>query len=321
MAHIPTQCAQSTPKLLVPTITRLLLSAKDRAKDLAKMLLNGAIRIVQKVHNLEQLFIKVNFAYTIFCQMIFFIMLDIALLNDTTKDQRSTPSAAALMVYTLMTFFITRMKQVIENTWPNVTRDRNLLRPFLECIWKLFLELCKATSVFVCLKNEKSISEITFVYGLITFSYYITTENVFLEMFTNFVNSLNCPEFDEREHLWVPMILKSYALLSAVLLSGRLIFRSKPHLVVMGSYFIIYLRFKELYFNYVKMLTLEKKLYESFKVATEEEIKQFDDICAICLCHMDEAKVTSCQHLFHSLCLKQCLKQSLRCPICKQEFK
>lgn len=66
----------------------------------------------------------------------------------------------------------------------------------------------------------------------------------------------------------------------------------------------------------------ELALVSSFRVASPEELQSHDDVCAICLTSLEHARVTPCQHLFHSNCLRLCLKAASNlCPICKREFR
>ena len=50
--------------------------------------------------------------------------------------------------------------------------------------------------------------------------------------------------------------------------------------------------------------------------ATQEEIEDLRDICAICLDELKAAKVTPCKHYFHTMCLKKWLNVQNKCPMC-----
>ena len=54
----------------------------------------------------------------------------------------------------------------------------------------------------------------------------------------------------------------------------------------------------------------------SLPSATEQEIEDLQDVCAICLDELHAAKVTPCRHYFHSLCLKKWLNVQDKCPMC-----
>lgn len=64
------------------------------------------------------------------------------------------------------------------------------------------------------------------------------------------------------------------------------------------------------------------QLMESnFSVASEEEIENFGDQCAICWDSMDKARKLPCGHLFHNSCLRSWLEQDTSCPTCRTSFK
>ncbi|GMT01625.1 hypothetical protein PENTCL1PPCAC_23799 [Pristionchus entomophagus] len=61
---------------------------------------------------------------------------------------------------------------------------------------------------------------------------------------------------------------------------------------------------------------------ERLAVASEEQIKNNADVCAICLQEMTEGqvRVTPCCHLFHSACLKKWLSVKQVCPLCYSDM-
>lgn len=54
--------------------------------------------------------------------------------------------------------------------------------------------------------------------------------------------------------------------------------------------------------------------------ATARELKAHNDVCAVCLGPMSAARVTKCRHLFHGKCLRQALRVSPQCPLCKKQL-
>lgn len=158
------------------------------------------------------------------------------------------------------------------------------------------------------------------LYAALTVSYYICTEKLFLEIFPSIVACLNLDFMDNLEHFYVPIVMNLYALILATAFN---VYLSKTVYLVFAaasSYFVIYLRLKDLYCNYIKKLNLEKRTFASFKQATEKELQEWNDICAVCLNSMSRARITPCHHFFHPICLKQCLQVSYKCPLCKQSF-
>lgn len=172
----------------------------------------------------------------------------------------------------------------------------------------------------VCLREQGMKYEQDATYALLTLSYYICTEKLFLETFPQMVACLNLDFMDSLEHFYVPIVMNLYVLILGAIFN---VFLSTTVYVVFAaasSYFLIYLRLKDLYSNYIKKLNLEKKTFASFKHATEKELREWNDICAVCLNSMSRARITPCNHFFHPNCLKQCLQVSFKCPLCKQSF-
>ncbi|KAF8366097.1 rnf-145 [Pristionchus pacificus] len=61
---------------------------------------------------------------------------------------------------------------------------------------------------------------------------------------------------------------------------------------------------------------------ERLAVASDEQIRENADVCAICLQEMTEGqvRVTPCTHLFHSPCLKKWLSVKQVCPLCYSDM-
>lgn len=68
---------------------------------------------------------------------------------------------------------------------------------------------------------------------------------------------------------------------------------------------------------YLRRLAVQK--INSLPEATEEELRQFQDVCAICYQEMKvTARITPCQHFFHGACLRKWLYMQDSCPLCHQ---
>ncbi|XP_022091862.1 E3 ubiquitin-protein ligase RNF139-like [Acanthaster planci] len=58
----------------------------------------------------------------------------------------------------------------------------------------------------------------------------------------------------------------------------------------------------------------------SLPVATDDQLRQHSDVCAICYQELTTARITPCQHLFHALCLRKWLYVQDTCPLCHKEI-
>lgn len=74
--------------------------------------------------------------------------------------------------------------------------------------------------------------------------------------------------------------------------------------------------------GFIKLRIALGALHEALPDATSEEIRAYDDECAICREPMAKAKKLPCNHLFHLACLRSWLDQGLSeaysCPTCRK---
>ncbi|PSS32432.1 E3 ubiquitin protein like [Actinidia chinensis var. chinensis] len=77
--------------------------------------------------------------------------------------------------------------------------------------------------------------------------------------------------------------------------------------------------------GFIRLRTALGALHGALPDATSEEIKAYDDECAICREPMAKAKRLSCNHLFHLACLRSWLDQGLSenysCPTCRKPLR
>lgn len=251
------------------------------------------------------------------------MMCEMAFLGVPSKqnDQYGVTSISALLLYCVVGHFTNKVRDIFENDWIHITRNEYSATLFFKWFILIVSEWTKTFSIIFYFKDRG----ISFVpklsYTLTTFSYYVSTEKGFIELLIMLAGYFNVTHFDGMEHLYVPIILHIYTILSAGLVSSYLVYGPCARYAVFASYFTLYLKFKDLYYNFLKKLYIEKETYSSFRIATDNDIKKWDDICAVCLSPMNFARVTPCNHLFHPACLKQCLRSSLQCPLCKYNFR
>ncbi|KAL0324521.1 UNVERIFIED_CONTAM: E3 ubiquitin protein ligase RIN2 [Sesamum calycinum] len=74
--------------------------------------------------------------------------------------------------------------------------------------------------------------------------------------------------------------------------------------------------------GFIKLRIALGTLHGALPDATSEELRAYDDECAICREPMSKAKKLSCKHLFHLACLRswldQGLSESYSCPTCRK---
>lgn len=255
-------------------------------------------------------------------QLLFFMACDLALNGPFDKPPESNSIIVAgltsILFYTVIGYFISRIRDICTNI-PHQTESRSRGNS-LWCLFKILVEWAKAAIVTICLKEQGLHYKPHAFYSLLTFVYYVCSEKIFLDILPRLVGCLYFEVLDTLEHLYVPIVMTSYTVLISLILNCYLLFTVHLPFALAISYFTVYLRSKDLIVNYVKVLNLEKRTYASFKVATDKDIEDWDDICAVCLNGMHRAKITPCNHLFHPHCLKQCLQVSFQCPLCKRGF-
>nr|CAD7569825.1 unnamed protein product [Timema californicum] len=162
----------------------------------------------------------------------------------------------------------------------------------------------------------------TAAYTILTWLYYMATEKVFVDCFPDLLSVLQLDTLESLETLWSPVILRVFTLAMSALFVAPLAAMGQCYrLVGVATYVNLHLGFKELRLNALRVLNAERALVGRYRYATMEELGEFDDVCAVCLSPMRLARITPCHHLFHGDCLRQCLKTSDNCPMCKRELK
>nr|CAH7758110.1 unnamed protein product [Callosobruchus chinensis] len=279
---------------------------------------------MEEIHAMEQFFINLQNIFTFVCQMCFFILCDRAVENkgyEEIKESKSVVIAlTSILFYSVFGYFMSRIRDICQRSRYRTVQAAPSLRNYFKWLCKIFFEWLKAVVVVLCLREQGIHYEPKISYSLITFCYYVCSEKIFLDIFPTVVEFFNIEYLDDMEHLYVPLVLNSLTILAGVSLETYMAIVKFSNFVLISFYFIVYLRVKDLYHNNWKILKAERAAYSSFQVATKSDIQLWDDICAVCLNRMSRARITPCNHLFHPYCLKQCLKTSFYCPLCKQHF-
>ncbi|XP_030762579.1 RING finger protein 145-like isoform X2 [Sitophilus oryzae] len=282
------------------------------------------MEILQEIHNVEQYFIKLHNIYGFASQVSFFILCEQLLDNSVHPqlkgDKNVVMALTTVLFYSVLGYFATRVRDIcLGNRTRTVPRTPSFMT-YTKWICRIILEWIKALIVVLCLREQGIQYEPKLIYSIITFVYYLLTERIFIEVFPKIVEALNIRKLDNLEYLYIPFYMNVLAVLAGLSASMFNLYLNYSPLIFLALYFMVYLRIKDAYYNYWEILVAEKEAYSSFQIATQREIEDWDDICAVCLSNMSRARITPCNHLFHPYCLKQCLRTSFLCPLCKQHF-
>jgi len=280
-------------------------------------------RIVLEIIATEQMFLMMTNLYAFMCQFFFFTLCDIAFLKAEYKHRsgKVISGLTTLLLYSIFTYFASKIKDTFQHTFERSHQNTINTRDYIFRIVKVILEFAKAAIVILCLKEQGLHYHFDPIYSTFTFVYYLATEKLFVDAAVHLAKFIKVSWMEYLEHLYVPIFLHlvSLTLTFGVMMYLTSIWKYTTYTIV-SCYFTCYLPVKDLVWNYVNPLLLERRTYASFKVANEKDISQWDDICAVCLERMSRARITPCNHLFHPQCLKRCLQSSMQCPLCKRDF-
>lgn len=121
-------------------------------------------------------------------------------------------------------------------------------------------------------------------------------------------------------------LLFSMAMLSIELLHhSHLLIVSHASMIIRGICLMkihtLLIEIRRRYRRHKHYLLVGQLIESNFAIATEEDIQNFSDECAICWDAMDTARKLPCGHLFHNSCLRSWLEQDASCPTCRTCFK
>ncbi|KAK9874088.1 hypothetical protein WA026_002444 [Henosepilachna vigintioctopunctata] len=293
------------------------------------------MRVYSPLNRCENIFIKMSNISNLTTQLIFFLVCDRVLLCDMAGKrcpQKKITGLYTLMFYNVIAYCVSYIKELIEKEdWSvtvNMTQHSNIKHVALSAT-KIVLEWTKAVTFIITvtfmllvfgLEQGLQHYQPTAFYTFITWTYYISTEKVFVEVFPNLLTLFKIRYFEALEALYAPVLLKSYTILLAAIFVSILFFYGLVRFTFLAFYLTVYLKTKDMVVNCLKDLQKERNVLDQFRYATSEEIENCDDVCAVCLSPMESARVTPCQHMFHAICLRHCLNNSETCPICKRQY-
>ncbi|ODM97069.1 hypothetical protein Ocin01_09611 [Orchesella cincta] len=290
-------------------------------------------RFRKRLDECENSFVNMNL-YAMMNQMVFFSLCDRAL---GLRDRQRVTSMYSLLFYNAMTYCFAYIKELVEKEdWSmkiQLTPSSNIMHLAMTAT-KIALEWTKAVTfivTIVCmllvLGLEQGLQNYcpTPVYILITVSYYIMTEKTIQDSIPNVLIYVPDDQFQDQilglEKIHAMLAIKLLTTLANLLFLIPM-FRSL-RITLLTLYINVWLQYKSS--KMIKtQLDRELELVANFRQATEEDFsaKDEDDVCPICLGQMKSARVTPCQHMFHTNCLRLCVKNLNNCcPICKREFR
>ncbi|XP_064086707.1 protein TRC8 homolog isoform X1 [Macrobrachium nipponense] len=91
----------------------------------------------------------------------------------------------------------------------------------------------------------------------------------------------------------------------------------RAFMMCIHAYFNIWCEARNGWTVFMKRRTAVNKI-NSLPEATQEQLVKHDDVCAICFQGLHSAKITKCNHYFHSVCLRKWLYIQDSCPLCHE---
>lgn len=316
-------------------LKQLIMKLPDFFKKYSNPIRNFFAKVYAPLDKCENQFMKMANISNLTTQLVFFLLCDRVLLCDLggkNCPQKKVTGLYTLMFYNVIAYCVSYIKELIEKEdWSvtvNMTHHSNMKHVAMSAT-KIVLEWTKAVTFIITVTFmllvfglEQGLEHYhpTTFYTIVTWTYFMCTEKVFVEIFPSVLVFLKFRQFEALEALYATVIFKSYTIALALVLTSILFFYGTMRFTVVAFYLTVYLRGKDMILNCLKELKKERSILDQFRNATDEEISNCDDVCAVCLSPMQRARVTPCQHMFHAICLRYCISNSLNCPICKREY-
>ncbi|KAB0804507.1 hypothetical protein PPYR_01477 [Photinus pyralis] len=293
------------------------------------------LQLYSPIDRCERVFMKMLNLSNMATQLVFFMMCDRVLLcsiGGYDCPKKRVTGLYSLMFYNVIAYCVSYIKELIDkedwSPYVHMTQHSNLKHVAMSAT-KIVLEWTKAITFIITvtfmllvfgLEQGLEYYQPNTFYTIVTWSYYMCTEKVFVQFFPTMLLYLRLHFLEALETFYAPVLLRYYTITLASFLSMVLLLYGQFKFTFIASYLTVYLNIKDMIINCLKQLKEEQAVLGKFRNASFEEIENCDDVCAVCLCAMKRARVTPCQHLFHADCLRQCLNSSYNCPICKREY-
>ncbi len=158
------------------------------------------------------------------------------------------------------------------------------------------------------------------VYGAVTLTYFLLNQNAINKPVTLTLESFQLDYLEGLEQYYVTGALGFLEILFSFIFMIWSLFIQQQFLMLVALYTNIYTCSRELINNSIYSAFAEWTVLAHFQKATYKELRELDDVCAICLNDMRTARKTPCQHYFHGRCLRKCLRERAACPMCFKNF-
>ncbi|XP_077992098.1 RING finger protein 145-like [Glandiceps talaboti] len=86
-------------------------------------------------------------------------------------------------------------------------------------------------------------------------------------------------------------------------------------IIIVHCYFNVWKRAQMGWESFLQRRDAMRKV-DSLPAASQEQLDEMNDICAICYQELKNARITPCNHIFHALCLRKWLYVQDKCPLC-----
>lgn len=253
-------------------------------------------------------------------QIVFFVACGKVLLRS-----RNVTALFSLLFYNQLTYCMAQVRQLYNNTrWSlciNVASHSNIKHLAMSAM-KIVLELthviaCIFMIFALCVQPREEPDKL---FTVLTFIYYLATEAKFVEFLQTAMSYFQLPYFENLETLWTPVLLSLTSQCLSLCFVLMLLCNGYYRAALVCFYVNVYLNYKKLSMGSWKVLKEVKEIVSQYRYATKTELDNFEDVCAICLTEMHQARITPCHHIFHTDCLRKCLLTCDRCPVCKREL-
>jgi len=278
----------------------------------------------------EKSIIKSEKLFNLISQIVFLQAAEVCLLDSGQK----AASLFTLVLYNCIIFSLKYVHEVITNSklWkvdtiadssdvPHLTMSATKLTLEWTKLIVFFMTIICAGMGFILGVTLQNIN-LTPSYMIITFLYYLSiecTNNIGIRIST-FVTSRWCDWWEGEETMVVPIMIKTFSLMVAVILTGLSLFQNRYRVAMTSSIICVYLKYRDIHINGLDKLRKLECTVTKYPLVPRSELAQFDDVCPICLSQMSRARRTYCGHIFHPLCLSRAISVVPACPVCKQSL-